>query len=268
MAEVIRLAKPLTEAPPRRDFALTHATQEILRSLHLTMTVGPGAMTLIAGAPGVGKTFTLEHFSRTVLPGAYLHTVQVGQSTPEGLARALAERLELGTWQGLAWAGDAICAALWDWADRAAGPEEPMLLLDEAQNAVRRNNGKGRDNWDTLEWLRGIAEEHLVNVALCGGLALEDAALKVPQLWSRCLRRVVLKGLPRADVAAFLSAEGIEDPAIAEVLFHATCRERWLGTARRVIDFARDASEDGTVTGPDLLAACECFGLQLRTRKK
>lgn len=266
MAEVIKLSKPPAEAP-RDRFVVTVATQEILCSLHLVMRTGPGAMTLITGAPGVGKSFTLEHFKQEIGPNAHLHTAKVGQSTPEGLARQLVDDLDLGPWQSLSWAGRVLGEKLWSLTDRYP-QNDPMLIFDEAQNLVRQNNGKGRDNWETLEWLRGHAEEHDFNVAFCGGDLLRDAQKKVPQLWTRCLRRVHLSNLPKADIAAFARSYAIADEGLVALIYDTAKRERWLGTAQRILETATNGVDGETLSAAHIMAAQECWGFGNRGAKR
>lgn len=62
MAEVVQLAKPGATAPVTQGFVMTESAQDILRSLQLVRAAGD-AITLIAAAPGTGKTEALRQFA-------------------------------------------------------------------------------------------------------------------------------------------------------------------------------------------------------------
>jgi len=61
MAEIPRLGK--VERPPERSWYVpTDTGEDIARSLDMMKHLDGGAVTMIAGAPGVGKTRTLSNF--------------------------------------------------------------------------------------------------------------------------------------------------------------------------------------------------------------
>ncbi len=90
MAEIVRLAKP--EAPPRPrpgGFLMTTTAEEIRGSLNLIRSSSGGGMTVIAGAPGIGKTEALLHLAQELKDGALYLRVAKGEGRPWSLAYSI-----------------------------------------------------------------------------------------------------------------------------------------------------------------------------------
>lgn len=193
MAELLNFAKPRHDTPPVQagGFVMTESARDMLRSLQLVSADGD-ALTLIAAAPGTGKTETLHHFKNTLRGDAVWITAVSGEGGIWGVASLLMQRLELGApnsrnlleTRGII--GEAI------------GPNG-LLIVDEAQYLIVRNP-RGKDGWDALEWLRAMADGSCFSIAFVGDLALLETAERLPQLWRRMRRRVVIKSVCREDV--------------------------------------------------------------------
>lgn len=267
MAEVLEFAKPSAQAPSTEGFVMTESAQDMLRSLQLVRAAG-NASTLIAAAPGTGKTEALKHFAASQnadkidTAGDYkpdtvfLHTAVAGEGTPWGLAGQLM----------LAWGmGEPNSRRLTETRQligRCVG-KGGLLMIDEAQYLVQRNS-RGKDMWDSLEWLRAMAEEGEFSVAYCGDLALIDTASHLPQLWRRMRRRVVIKHVTKNDFVTLTAYRGIADPSVVELLFRVARRGGGLGDVDNTIAHARLLSGQD-VPGPAfIMAALEDLSLLSR----
>ncbi|MFV0291994.1 MAG: AAA family ATPase [Paracoccus sp. (in: a-proteobacteria)] len=267
MAEVVEFAKPGVKSPVADGFVMTESAQNILRSLHLVRSLS-NAVTLIAAAPGTGKTEALKHFAarqnaEKITPDGrckpdevFLHTAVAGEGTPWGLAGQLMKIRGLGqpNSRKLAEMRQMIGACV------GAGG---MLLVDEAQYLVQRNS-RGKDTWDSLEWLRAMAEEGRFSIAYCGDLALLDTATHLPQLWRRMRRRVVIRHVSKEDVTVLATHRGISDPSIIDVLFRVARRGGGLGDVDNAISHARLLSRQEIPGAAYIMAALEDLNLLAR----
>lgn len=84
MAEVVQLAKPGPETRVKSRIAMTESARDILRSAQLVSAEFGGAITLIAAAPGTGKTESLLHFKHSFQGNAWWHTAIKGRTIPLG----------------------------------------------------------------------------------------------------------------------------------------------------------------------------------------
>ena len=126
------------EAPPvRGGFVMTPTARNILRSLDLVASECGGAITLVAAAPGIGKTEALWS-CKHARPDAIMFTAVDGEGGPWGAACQLAQLLGLSEPK----ANNLM-------VDRQRIAEEigadGLLLVDEAQYLARRNP-KGADD--------------------------------------------------------------------------------------------------------------------------
>ncbi|MCX7299917.1 MAG: hypothetical protein NTX73_05990 [Rhodobacterales bacterium] len=83
MAEIFRLAK--TDAPARPDpgaFVKTATAGEIATTLGLIQSLNNGGVSMIAGAPGIGKTQTLMHLADQLGGGAVYLRIAKGEGRP------------------------------------------------------------------------------------------------------------------------------------------------------------------------------------------
>lgn len=188
MAEHLKLIKP--EAPPvPSGFVMTEAARDMLRSLNALTAIPGGALTMIAGAPGTGKTETLWHYLRQTRQ-ALSCTAVAGEGGVWGVAQSFMAAHDLGTPNARDLAGARARLA------EAVGPGG-VLVWDEAQYLVQRRNGVGTDNVDAFEWLRSAAEEGGFSIAFVGDLKLVDAVSALPQLRRRLRRPVVIRRVGR-----------------------------------------------------------------------
>lgn len=231
MAEIFEFAKANPAPSSARGFVMTESAENMQRSLQLVSAEAGGAITLIAAAPGTGKTEALLHFLQNRRNDAIFVTAVAGEGTPWGVACQLMELLDLGQ------PNSRNLLATRRMVAEEIGPDG-LLLVDEAQYLVQRNP-RGKDNWDALEWLRAMSEEGCFSLAFCGDLALLDTAAKLPQLWRRMRRRVVIKAVSKSDVQALCAARGLYSAEIVEVLYRVARRGGSLGDVANVITHAR-----------------------------
>ncbi len=250
MAEVVQLAKPWPEAGVTGGIAMTESAQDILRSAQLVSSEFGGAITLIAAAPGIGKTKSLMHFKHNFRPNAWCHTAVKGEDdTPWGAATQLMAMLEIGrpNNRNLRASREKIAEAI---------GVDGLLIVDEAQNLIRHNL-RGGDDWSSFEWMRALSEEGCFSIIFSGDLALLELQQHLPQLWRRMRRRVVIKSVLKADVEALVAWRGLGGNAITEPLYRAARRGGGLGDVDNAISHARLLAGGNTPTASHILAALE-----------
>lgn len=261
MAEVVQLAKPGAQAQVTQGFVMTESAQDILRSLQLVSAAGDGAITLIAAAPGAGKTEALWHFKNNMRRDAIFHTaVAKEDDTPWGAACQLMEVLEIGRPNSRDMRGSRQRIA------EKVGVQG-TLIIDEAQNLVHHNLRGGTD-WTTLEWFRQMAEEGYFSLVFCGDLSLLETASRLPQLWRRMRRRVVIKNVTNNDVATLARHRGVTEPAVVETLFRVARRGGGLGDVDAAIAHAQLLSGKDIPDAPFVMAALEDLNLLAREDRK
>lgn len=200
MAELLKFAT--AEARPRApgDFVRTETAEDIFRSLNLMRSIEGTAMTMIAGAPGIGKTHALKQFLAPIHYDALFVSVAAGEGKPSGLAESLM-RLHLGIANGnnLTKARETIA--------RLIGTGR-VLAVDEAQYLTP----------DGAEWLRAMAESGGFDLVLCGDLRLAELVEGIPQLYSRMRRPIRITSASQADVEAVAAGTGFDSPEAIKVL--------------------------------------------------
>ena len=230
MADIVKLSSLERTRPVLGGFIRTEATVEIQRTLAKLQASGGGQMALIVGQPGSGKTRALFDF-KSVTPGALVCTVTAGEGGPFCAAQELMRALELGEPNARRLAterrriGEAIGVG-------------NMLLVDEAQYMVQFNT-RGADSWLALEWLRSMAEECHINIALIGDLFLLGMETNLPQLWGRVSanRPVIIRETTKGDVTAIAASFSIQDATSLQVLRSVSKR----GGIRQVANCCRHA---------------------------
>jgi hypothetical protein len=245
LAEHLRLINPA--APPQPGgFVETDAARDMLRSINGAVGVWGAAMTMIAAAPGMGKTATLTHAAYQHRR-AFMVTAVAGEGGVLGIAAAISRALELPAPKR----ADLPAARL-----RIAEEIEPegLLMIDEAQNLVKRND-KGKDNLDAFEWCRGLCEEGCFTLVFAGDLKLAELVETLPQLRRRMLRPVVIRKIGAGDVAKIAAAQGVTDPQTVAALAGAARAHGALGDVMNVIAHARVFAGDGAVTAVHVAAA-------------
>lgn len=221
MAEHLRLAK--TDDPPPREmrapggFTETETAQDILRSLSLVRELGGATMTMIAGAPGAGKTQAVRHFADKHGHDCIYLSAVCGEGTPWNFAHSLSRH-----WGAGAPDFGTVEEARVRFA--ACIGRDCLLIVDEAQYLHQKNRRTGKTG-EALEWLRGMAETGGFPLVLCGDLTLVQAVAAMPQLQSRMRRPVILDGVKAADVEAIARAHGLAEPDALRALT-AVARQR------------------------------------------
>ncbi|WP_165971813.1 AAA family ATPase [Meridianimarinicoccus aquatilis] len=220
---------------------MTDTARDILRSLSLVRQFGGAAMTMIAGAPGVGKSEALKHYAAQNGAGCiYIQAVR-GEGTPWNFAHSIAAQFGYG-------APDfhTVQEARMRFA-QALGPD-CLLIVDEAQYLDQKNRRTGRTG-EALEWVRGMAKTGGFPVVLCGDLSLPNTEATMPQLQSRMRRPVYIPRVTPGDVQAMAVAEGFTDPAAARVLEVIAALRGGLRNVENVARLAQLFAGDGK---PDL----------------
>lgn len=247
MTEHLKLIKPGPE-PQGGRFVMTETAQDIFRSLRLVQDHPGGAATMIAAAPGMGKTEALLQFVQTARR-THLVTCVAGEASIFNLTFSLMKHLDLG---------DPNSNRLPAERERIAEKigAGGMLIMDEAQNLVLRAP-KASVNYDALEWLRAMAEEGGLSLVYCGDLKLMDAMTHLPQLKSRLRRPVVVRQVSKADVQSLAASRGLTDDRVTESLYLVAKHHGALRDVVNVIDHARLFARGGTVDLGHIVAAIE-----------
>ena len=255
MAQVLTFEK--TEGAPSRYpdwFVETPTGQDIMRSLRIPQAMEGGAATMIAGAPGVGKTQALKAFSTDPASNATYVQAIMGEPSPYALAIGILRACGhyVGEFPGC---GVTELRQKVSWF---VG-QGRTLIVDEAQylDAPTKNGPRGA----ALEWLRGVAETTGCHLVLAGDLKLERAVARFPQLMSRMRRPVVVKRCAKGDVAAVAGKAGVTDPAAIDVLAAVARRDGALRTVDNVLRVARLFAGEAPVQGAHVKAAVADLGL-------
>jgi DNA transposition AAA+ family ATPase len=217
--------------PETGRFVMTETAKDILRTLGLVRGRPGGGITMIAAAPGMGKTETLLHYLQSA-KRAFLVTCVAGEASPLNLAFSVMRSLDLGEPNNCRMPAERLRIA------EAIGPDG-MLIMDEAQNLVQRYP-RGGANYDALEWLRALAEEGCLSLVLSGDLKLVDTVGHLPQLLSRIRinRPVIVKRVPHADVEALAARRGLTDARVIEALGTVARQHGALRDVANVMDHA------------------------------
>lgn len=244
----VTLFKP--EAPPVRP---GHVETETTRAIHRALRRAQlkEKMTLVAGAPGIGKTEALWSYFNQQRDTCFFYKATSGEGGVYNLACGLCEMLEIPRPKCTD-----LAASRRRLAERIG--VSSLLIIDEAQYLVQRNL-KRRDNPEALDWIRGVAEDGCFGVALVGDLSLRDAVKEMPQLDRRTHPRVVVEYVPQEDVEALCNAHGLTNAKIVEALARKARRLGGLGYVSEVLSDARDMSDTGTPKAEDYLFAMKLF---------
>ncbi|MGG7567738.1 AAA family ATPase [Rhodovulum sp. DZ06] len=255
MAEVVRLGKP--EAPPQAQpggFVMTETAAEILRSLNLVRSGANGGVTMISGAPGIGKTEALLHLCEELgaQDAVYLRVAK-GEGRPWNIAYNL---LNAMGFHESALSSYGSLTQRREYLARIVG-KSCIVLVDEAQN-LHEYDGKSRLMGAGFEWLRAMQEEGGFALAFIGDTTLSPIIADMPQLWSRMRRPLTLKSVGAGDAALLAARWGVTD-AKALAALDAVARGR--GSLRTVVnvlaaaaDFAGGAAPDGAAIRAAILA--------------
>lgn len=238
-----------SEPPPApAGFVETDTARAILRALHRARA--KEKMTLIAGAPGIGKSRALHRFHDEA-PDMLIHSAISGEGGVYNVARALCGMLGLCPPKSsdLSETRRRLAEAI------GAGG---FVAIDEAQYLVQRNP-KGRDDTAALEWVRALSEEGCFGVALVGDMSLVHAIAELPQLDRRTHPRVVVPVSEASDVAAFCAARGLTEKRVIDRIATKARRFGGLGYVAEILSDARDFSDTGVPSAEDFYAAMQMF---------
>ena len=254
MAEVLQFDKKLEASLVRGGFVMTPIARNILRSLDLVASECGGAITLVAAAPGIGKTEALRSCKHARLD-AIMFTAVDGEGGSLGASSERAQLLGLSEPK----ANNLM-------VDRQRIAEEigadGLLLVDEAQYLARRNS-KGADDWSAFDSLRAMSEEGCFSVAFVGDLSLLELADKRAGLWRRAGqgRRLVLRNVERGDVEALAAQRGVSDAASVEALYKVARREGGLGYVETIARHADRMAGGARIESEHVIAALKYLNL-------
>lgn len=200
----------------------TETARDILMSLNLVRSIKGGAMTMIAGAPGVGKTHTLKHFAAKEGDDALLLTIAPNEGTPFSLAFSVI-RLFSETQK----ANGSPLPGLRKLAAEMIGSRR-VLIIDEGQYLTSEG----------AEWLRTMADDGRFDLVFCGDLALLSLINPIPQLNSRMRRPVVIKSVSRVDVATLVEGTAFTGSEVVTELLSVAQRKGGLRNVENVLRLA------------------------------
>ena len=211
---------------------------------HVTYAHAAADITMVVGVPGVGKTKTLEEYSRKH-PNVFMITVRESMKS----TGAVLDELAFAT---------GITERQSNRLNRAIGislkDRKALIIVDEAQNATV----------EALDELRTFCDLWNCGVVLAGDTRLftkivgkgRDGALA--QLSSRIWAPIKLPRPRPDDVAAIASAWGILDPKIMKLVQKIGTREGGLRELTKVLKLASlDVANhgDGTLTEAAIASA-------------
>ncbi|QEW19261.1 hypothetical protein LA6_001444 [Marinibacterium anthonyi] len=230
MAQHLSIANPGIVQRGIGDWANTETAKDIRRSLDLVNAADRPALTMIAGAPGTGKTSAVQRFCETLGQDAIYIQAACGEGTAWNFAHALANLWGYAkpTFNCHSEARDKIAAYI---------GQGRVLIVDEAQYLNQRNRKTGQIG-EAFEWLRATAETGRFHLVFCGDLDLPSSIENKPQLQSRMMRPVVIRHSSRADVAALVEGTPFANPAAIDAL-HAIARLK--GGLRNVVNVTQIA---------------------------
>ncbi len=251
MADVLKFATPEAEppkAPPRAGgFVMTHTAADIQRSIDLIRSIDGPAMTMISGAPGVGKSATLREIARNLGDDAVYVTIAKGEGNPSNVATAILSQWREGDMRGH------DLTTIRQRLGQLIG-QRRVLMVDEAQFLYQRHKAsctKGA----AFDWLRVASEESGFDLVFCGDLTLAQVMTHFAQLQSRMRRPVTIKEVDRSDVEALAVANGLQGPEMVAALAAVAKLKGGLRNVENVIRNAELFAGGGNVAGQHIKAA-------------
>lgn len=230
MTQHLRLAKASDARRHLGDWADTETARDIIRSLDLVYETDRPSMTMIAGAPGVGKTRAIRRFCERIgHDGIYIQAAS-GEGTAWNFAHSL------GNLWGHAKPQFSCHTEARQEIARYIGTGR-VLIVDEAQYLNQRNKKTGQVG-EAFEWLRAAAEAGEFKLVFCGDMSLAPAIDSMPQLQSRMMRPVIIPSARRVDVAGIVKGTPFDNEASIDAL-HAVARLK--GGLRNVENVTRIA---------------------------
>lgn len=196
------------------DWVDTETSKDTFRSLELVKLADRPAMTMIAGAPGTGKTTAVRRFCHEEGHNAIYIQAARGEGTAWNFAKSLS-----ALWYSRPFF-NTLAEARTTFASYIGARR--VLVVDEAQYLHQKNRQTGQTG-AAYEWLRATADEGGFDLVFCGDLALPNAIAAMPQLQSRMMRPVVIDQVSRTDVATVVEGTPFATPAGLDAL-HAIAR--------------------------------------------
>lgn len=239
MAEIVAIAN--AKARPRRagGYVDTPTAQDMRRALDLVRAKQGPSMTMIAGAPGVGKTRAVQEFCASEGYDAFYLCVARGEGRPSAIADNILSTFgQVANGMSLSKMREAV--------ERYIGAGR-VLVVDEAQHLTD----------DGIEWLRAACESGGFDLVFAGDLALVRRVNGLPQLQRRMLRPVIVEGVTREDVEAFVAESPFAGSSTAVDALFAIARVRGgnLGNVENVLLRAQLFAGSGVPTHEHLRAA-------------
>ena len=202
MPEILNFAKASEPVSDEYGFIRTETALDILRTLTLMQSIKGPAVSMISGAPGIGKTETLMHYERENPQTALRISIPKGEGN---VSHVSAHILNLfyphkGHDNNMTVRRRQIMDSI---------GKGRILLVDEAQNLFQRNKAactKGA----SFGWLVAASEEGGFDLVFCGDLALSSIImLEFPHLQSRMRRPVLISAAAMGDVVSLAADHGI-----------------------------------------------------------
>ena len=211
MPEILNFAKASEPVSDEYGFIRTETALDILRTLTLMQSIKVPAVSMISGAPGIGKTETLLHYERENPQTALRISIPKGEGNVSHVSAHILnlfyphKRHDNNMTVRRRQIMDSIGKGC-------------ILLVDEAQNLFQRNKAactKGA----SFGWLVAASEEGGFDLVFCGDLALSSIImLEFPHLQSRMRRPVLISAAAMGDVVALAADHGFTAKAGIDLL--------------------------------------------------
>jgi len=231
MSEILNFAKVSEPVSDEYGFIHTETALEILRTLTLLRSVNGPAMSMISGAPGIGKTETLLHYERQN-PGTTLRiSIPKGEGNPFHVSANI-----LSLFNPYKRHDNDITVRRGKIMQNIGKGQ--ILLVDEAQNLFQRNKAsctKGA----SFGWLVAACEEGGFDLVFCGDHTLSAIMMDLPHLQSRMRRPVLIHTAPVGHVVKLAADHGFTDKAGIDLL---TMAAKLIGGLRNVDNVLRMAA--------------------------
>lgn len=246
MSQIRAVANAQARPRKRVTYISTPTGRNMRRALDMVRNDPGAAMTMISGSLGVGKTQELHELCFAEGYQAVYVSVARGEGNPANIAANVMAMFGVQT-------NGKSLSLMRTLLEQYIG-EGRVLLVDEAQYLTDAG----------LEWLRAASENGQFDLIFAGDTSLEPRIRNLPQLYRRMLRPVVVHGISRADVEAFVAASAYaqEPEAVDLLLAVAKVRRGNFGNIENVLRLASLFAGDGTSNLEHLKAAISDLHLQ------
>lgn len=261
MAQIVKLEKPQVRGANPDGFILTETAEDIYRSLALVRSINGPAMTVISGAPGVGKTEALRQFERERPETAIHISIAKGEGNPFHVATSILNVFGSGHQKASGHDLTTLRRTVGSYLGR-----ERILLVDEAQHLYQRHK-ESKTQGSAFGWLVAASEESGFDLVFCGDLSLQSIVAEFPHLQSRMRRPLMIKAAARADVAAMAAGESVEGDAEVNLLTAVAGLIGGLRNVENVLRMAAIFAGKGPLTAAHLKAAIQDLKLQPKPGK-